>query len=151
MKVETTRFGTLEVDDSTLITMPSGPIGFECYRQFCLIESHTKANFRWLQSVDEPGLAFVVIDPSEFFADYEIELSDLDVDRLQLTDEEDALVLTILTIRNDGQDISANLAAPIVVNSKNLIGAQVVLQNEQYSTQHPLLVGRTMMRTAKAA
>ena len=149
MIVDTTRFGTMEVDENTLITMPSGPIGFEDYRQFCLIEPHAKANFRWLQSADEPGLAFVVVDPTEFFANYEIEIGDSDVERLRLENEEDALVFTILTIRNGGHDISANLAAPIVINSKNLIGAQVVLQSERYSTQSPLTVGHAL--AAKAA
>ena len=151
MQVKTMRFGTLEVDDSTLIKMPRGPLGFEDYRRFCLIEPHAKASFRWLQSVDEPGLAFVVVDPSEHFDNYEVEIGDSDEERLQLVDESDALVFTILTIRNGGQDITANLAAPIIINAKNLIGAQVVLQNERYSTQCPLIVGHAEAVVAKAA
>lgn len=139
MKVETTRFGVLEVDESTLITMPSGPAGFENSTRFCLIQHRAGANFRWLQSIEEPGLAFVVVDPSEHFADYEIEIGEADVRKLQLTSEEDALVLTILSIRDNGQSVSANLAAPIVVNSKNLTGAQIVLEDERYTARHSLV------------
>jgi len=148
MNVETTRFGVLEVDDGTLITMPSGPLGFEGYTRFCLIQHDAAASFRWLQSIEKPSLAFVVVDTSEYFADYEIEISDADAAKLQLEDEKDALVLTILTIRDNGQDISANLAAPVIVNSKNLMGAQIVLSDERYTTQHALIRTRAAKNIA---
>lgn len=152
MTVETTRFGALEVSDSALITMPSGPLGFEGHKRFCLIDHSPEANFRWLQSAEEPSLAFVVVDPSEYFADYEIEISDSDVEKLQLTSEDDAIVLATLTIRNNGQDVSANLAAPIIINSKNLTAAQVVLQDERYTTRHPVIQTCSTERAiAKAA
>ena len=148
MNVETTRFGVLEVDEGTLITMPSGPLGFEGYTRFCLIQHDAQASFRWLQSIEEPGLAFVVVHPSEYFADYEIEISDADAAKLQLESEDDALVLAILTIRDNGQDISANLAAPVIVNSKNLMGAQIALRDERYTTQHALIRTRAAKKTA---
>src|SRR3989339_1909025 len=129
MEVNTTRFGVLEIDESSIIRMPKGPIGFEKQKDYCLIQHRPDTNFRWLQSVDEPGLAFVVVDPSEFFTDYEIELSDTEAEKLRLKDADDAMVLVVVTINDRGQEISANLAAPVVVNSKELIGAQVVLQN----------------------
>lgn len=151
MKVETTRFGVVEVDESTLITMPSGPLGFEDSTRFCLIQNRTGASFRWLQSIEDPGLAFVVVDPSEYFDDYEIEIGESDVQKLQLNSEEDALVLSILTIRDNGQTVSANLAAPIVVNSKNLTGAQIVLQDERYTARHSLAQARVEQTTAVRA
>ena len=152
MNVETTRFGALEVDDNMLVTMPSGLLGFEDYTKFCLIQHRGSAEFQWLQSTEEPGLAFVLVDPSKYFASYEIEISDSDVEKLKLASEDDAIVLAILTISNSGQNISANLAAPVIINSKNLIGAQVVLQNERYSTRHALAAKRAAETvTAKAA
>ncbi|NLN75976.1 MAG: flagellar assembly protein FliW [Armatimonadetes bacterium] len=138
MRIETTRFGVVEVDESALVNIPGGLLGFEEQTKYCLIQHRPSANFRWLQSTQEPSLAFVVVDPSEYFADYEIELSDRDVQRLQLSGAEDAIILTILTIRDSGSDVSANLAAPIVINSKNLIAAQVVLEDERYQTRHVL-------------
>jgi flagellar assembly factor FliW len=151
MKVETTRFGVVDVDESTLITMPSGPLGFENSTRFCLIQPRAGASFRWLQSIEEPALAFVVVDPSEYFTDYEIEIGESDVQKLQLTSEEDALVLAILTIRDNGHSVSANLAAPIVVNSKNLTGAQIVLEDERYNARHALVGTHAQQTTAARA
>jgi flagellar assembly factor FliW len=150
MTVETTRFGSIEVDENTLITMPSGLPGFEKRTRFCLVRHRAGQNFQWLQSVEEPGLAFVVVDPSGYFESYEVEIGDSDVERLGLEDARDALVLAIVTIRNGGAVITANLAAPIVINSKNNIGAQVVLQNELYTTQHALIVRPAAHQAAAA-
>ena len=142
MRVETTRFGVVEIDESTLITMQSGPLGFDKFTRFCLIQHRTGASFRWLQSIEEPGLAFVVVEPSEYFSDYEIEIGEADIQKLQLAVEEDALVLTILTIRDNGQSVSANLVAPIIVNNKNLTGAQIVLEDERYTARHSLIMAQ---------
>ena len=98
MKIETSRFGALEIDDSSIITMPRGPLGFEDKTRFVTIQHRTDTLFRWLQCVDDSELAFVVIDPSVFFSDYDIEISDSDVEKLQLQSEDDAFVLTFVTI-----------------------------------------------------
>lgn len=139
MKVETTRFGTLDIDDGAVVTMPRGPLGFEHCTEFCLIQHRPDISFRWLQSTTDPALAFVVIDPSEFFADYMIEVSDSDAELLQLSKPEDALVLVVLTIGKDGKETTANLAAPVVINSVKLVGMQVILQDDRYSTRHALI------------
>ena len=139
MKVETTRFGTLEVDDDALISMPGGMLGFEDCTRFLLIQHRPDSSLRWLQSVEEPAVAFVVLDPMAQFSDYEVEVSDSDAEKLQLASAEDATVFVVLTISNQGKDISANLAAPIVVNFKEQLAAQIVLQSERYSTQHSLI------------
>ncbi len=140
MKVETTRFGVLEIDESALITMPGGMLGFENCTRFFFLQHRTGSNFKWFQSVEEPAVAFVVVDPVLYFTDYEVEISDSDAEKLHLTaDSEDASVFVILTIANQGKHVSANLAAPIIVNFAEQLAAQVVLQDERYSTQHSLI------------
>ncbi|MDH7602774.1 MAG: flagellar assembly protein FliW [Armatimonadota bacterium] len=138
MKIATTRFGVVEIDDSSVIRMVNGPIGFEAYKNYCLIQHRPDTSFRWLQSVDEPTLAFVVVDPSQLFEDYTIELTDADAEALRLECAEDALVLTVVTIGEGGKEITVNLAAPIVINAKELIGMQVVLQDGRYPVRQPL-------------
>lgn len=140
MKVETTRFGMIEIDDSSIIRMPKGPIGFEDYKDYCLMQHRPDTSLRWLQSIDEPSLAFVVVDPSRFFADYEIEVPDAEAEMLHLENADDAIVLTIVTVGEGGRELSINLAAPVVINSEELIGLQVVLQDNRYSVKHPLVV-----------
>ncbi len=142
MKVETTRFGVVEIDEANLVILPDGLLGFEEYRQYCLIQHRPSSGFRWLQSIDDPSLAFVVVDPSEHFNDYEIEIGDSDIQKIQLLNAEDATVLVIVSIRDGGKSISANLAAPIVVNSKNLTAAQIVLQDERYETRHAMIAAQ---------
>jgi flagellar assembly factor FliW len=122
--------------------MSRGPLGFEDQTDYCLIQHRPDTSFRWLQSIDEPSLAFVVADPSEFFADYDIEVPDSETGILRLKNPDDALVLTIVTISDGGSRITANLAAPIVINSRELIGLQVILQDNRHSVEQPLVVNR---------
>ncbi len=142
MKVETTRFGVVEIDEASLVSLPEGLLGFEGYSRYCLLQPRPSASFRWLQSIEDPSLAFVVVDPSEHFHDYEIEIRDSDIQKIQLCDAEDAMVLVIVSIRDGGKSISANLAAPIVINSKNLTAAQIVLQDERYETRHAMFAAQ---------
>ena len=150
MKVNTTRFGVIDVDEASTITMVKGPLGYEDQKEYVLIQHRPDTKFRWLQSLDEPCLAFVVVDPTDFFADYEFEVPDAEADKLRLASEDDALVLLVVTIADEGKDVTADLAAPIVINSRELIGTQVVLQDTQYSVKHPL-VEQGRKRPAKAA
>src|SRR6478609_2678770 len=72
MDIATTRFGRLEVNEERIITFPHGLLGFPQHQRFALIQTGEENYFFWLQSVDEPSLAFVVTDPSIFFKDYEV-------------------------------------------------------------------------------
>ena len=72
MEIQSTRFGRLNVDDDRVMTFPNGLLGFPSYTRFALIQTGQENYFFWLQSVDEPNLAFVVTDPSLFFKDYEV-------------------------------------------------------------------------------
>ena len=139
MRVETTRFGVLDVDESSVIKMPKGPMGFESLTEFVVIEHRPDTEFRWMQSTEDPALAFVVVDPAKFFNEYEIEISDADVEKLHLTSETDATVLVIVTIADSGKDITANLAAPVIINSKELIAQQIVVQDSRFGVKHQLI------------
>jgi len=136
MIVETTRFGSIEVDDGSVLLMKRGILGFEFAKKFCLIQHRPDTPFKWLQSVETPDLAFAVIDPLQFISDYEIEISDVDATELELTDPEEAVVLTTVTIKGDEGLVTTNLAGPIVINAKTLVGMQLVLEDERYGTQH---------------
>jgi flagellar assembly factor FliW len=156
MKVETSRFGAIEVEESSIIKMPRGLIGFEQYTSFVLVEHRPDTNFRWLQSTEESSLAFVVVDPSKFYADYEVEISDADAEKLNLKSASDTSVLVVATV-SSGEEITANLAAPVVINMKEMLGMQVILQDNRYPIKHPLVAiiekcaEKTEEITAKAA
>jgi flagellar assembly factor FliW len=139
MRIQTRRFGEVEIDPDTIISMSAGPFGFEGARQFCLIEHAPGCDFRWLQSLADPGLAFVVVDPMRFFPDYDVEIDDDDARELGLESAGDAAVLSIVTIPPDVGETSANLLGPIVINAANRKAKQVILQNDGYTTKHRLL------------
>ncbi|MCX6345967.1 MAG: flagellar assembly protein FliW [Armatimonadetes bacterium] len=139
MKVETSRFGEIQVNESSVIKMHRGPIGFEDHTSFVVVEHRPDTEFRWFQSTQEATLAFVVVDPSKFFNEYEITISDADAEKLNLKDEADANAFVIVTIPGSGQEITANLAAPLIINTKEMTAMQVILPDSQYPVRHPLV------------
>jgi len=139
MLVETEKFGALEVDPGALIEMPDGLYGFEHAKRFCLLDHTKAAAFRWLQCVDAPGLAFVVVNPYDFFADYEVELDDQEAAAIELRAPEDALILSLVTLGERAAEATANLVGPIVINARSRKAKQVVLANQAYTTKHRLL------------
>lgn len=138
MIVNTTRFGVIEVDDSALISMPEGMIGFGEQRSYCLIDHQPESVFKWLQSTHDPDLAFLVIDPSDVVADYEVMLPDWDVEFLQLADASEAVVVATVTIDTEAETVSTNLLAPIVINGRTKLARQVILESGDYSVRHEI-------------
>ena len=134
-----TRFGTLEFTDQDIISFPEGLIGFEGHTQFVLVPSKPGSPFSWLQSTNDPSLAFLVADPNAFFNDYSPELSDRDASTLGLSESSDyALVVTAAIPSGQPNNATANLAAPIIINLDSRIGKQVILENEAYTMRHPI-------------
>ena len=151
MNIDTTRFGTIEIAEESIVHMPEGMLGFESARRFVLLEDRPDTAFKWLQAVDEPALAFIVVNPMEFFPHYEIELTDEQAESLDLGDPCDAAMLTTVTIGNDGM-VTTNLLGPVVMNSRTLQARQFVLQDERYGARHMICeLPRMDSQPAKAA
>ena len=128
MKVESPRFGSLDVDSSKLIQFPAGLPGFEECKQFTFLEvGELQAQaLGVLQSIDRPDVAFSVGQPDMFGLHYEFALSDDEEKLLQASRAEDLTVLLILR-REDEQPLKANLMAPLVINTVSRIGFQKVI------------------------
>ena len=149
MEIESTRFGRLDVDDERVITFPAGLLGFPDHRRFALIQTGEENYFFWLQSVDDPNLAFVVTDPSTFFKDYQVPVRDETRQELQLADEG---FLQVFVICNKvGDWLTGNLLGPILVNAENRLAQQVVLTEKKWTTRQPLLRLQSEMPLAKSA
>jgi flagellar assembly factor FliW len=131
---------TLRSGKEKPIDLPLGLLGFERFKQYVLLAEPDQAPFSWLQVVDDPGLAFIVIPSFEVLPNYEPDISKEDVSFLEISSPDDVLLLSIVTLRGQGR-ATANLKAPIVVNRHTSRGKQVVLANAaQYQLQHPLPV-----------
>lgn len=139
MKITTSRFGELEIDASRIITFSEGILGFPNDRRYVLLEREANSPFRWLQSLDNGDLAFVLVDPLCFLPDYRVEISPEDAQDLGIQNPENTVVLCIVTIGEGGTSVTANLLGPIVINPTTMRARQVVLLDSQYSVQYDLL------------
>ncbi len=132
-QVRTTRFGELEVDETDVITFDEGLVGFEDFTSAMLVAVDADGLFWWLQSVDQPDAAFLLLTPWPLFPAYEPELPTLDQGLLALDDPADALVFCVVTSHQEPRRLTANLAGPVIVNHRTQRGRQVVLE-----TEHPM-------------
>jgi len=141
MKLQTSRFGEIEIPDDRLIHFPEGILGFPQFHRYALIDNAKGGAFRWLQSADDGKLAFVVADPWKFFSDYRVNARPEDLEAIKLSSVETAGVLVIMTIRRDQGEISANLQGPLLMNSEARLGRQLVLNDPGLTPHHKLLLG----------
>ena len=140
MKVETTRFGEIEFKETDVIHLPNGLVGFGQYRRYIIIPHSENSPLFWLQSVDDPGLAFVIIDPMFFRPDYQVVLDVSDAQAIGIEDISKAAVYAIVVIpSNDPPKMTANLMGPLVINPETRIGKQIIMQDSPYSTRHFIL------------
>jgi flagellar assembly factor FliW len=132
---ESTRFGPLSVSSDRIITFPSGLIGFPRPNKFVLIDH--KHPFSWLHGVDEPSIAFVVIDGFEVGYNYDLTLP-FSQPECDFKETDEFAILVVVTVRGDPSATTANLKAPLFVNIRNLRGAQVIFDSPDLSTRVPL-------------
>lgn len=145
MQVRTTRFGNVEIAEDRVISFPKGLLGFGEYRKYCLLEPAEDSAFFWLQSIDDPALAFVVTDPSLFVPDYSVPIRSEQMGDLGLSRLEDAQVFVI--VNKVDQTLTGNLQGPLVINTLSRSGEQFVLAEKRWTTRHPLI---TLAKTATA-
>jgi flagellar assembly factor FliW len=140
MKIQTTRFGELEIADSSVITFNKGIPGFEESKEYVLIPADEKGEtpFFFLQSIDREEVNFFLVDPFSFFDEYDVKLEEQMVDRLELESPTDAIVLTTVTAKGEIKDATTNLKAPLIINNNKQLGMQIVLDNKDYLIKQPL-------------
>jgi flagellar assembly factor FliW len=139
MQINTTRFGLIDIDEKRLVSFPDGLPGFSEVRRFVLVEHAPESPFHWLQSLDDPALAFVVMNPILIDPTYGEVISKRLYEDLGLQGSEDAAILAIVTIDAKNQRVTANLLAPLVINPMTRQGKQVILENSPYSTKQDLV------------
>ena len=137
MRIDTTRFGTVEIDERRILEFPEGLLGFPQHKRYALIQTNDDPVFFWLQSIDEPALAFVVCDPRAFVPDYRVPVRQADLEALGIRDLTDCQVLVI--VNKVGDELTGNLLGPLVIGASSLRGRQLVLSDRRYNTRHPLM------------
>ncbi|MBS1256827.1 MAG: Flagellar assembly factor FliW [Deltaproteobacteria bacterium] len=138
MLIQTSRFGEIEVEDDQIITFPSGLVGFSEDRRFVIREDEAAAPFRWLQSVDNNGLAFVMIEPHVSVSNYELALTHEHLKKLDAKNIEELSVFVLVTMAKEMKDVTINLQGPLVFNFETRLGLQFIIPDGKYSTRHLL-------------
>jgi flagellar assembly factor FliW len=137
--VTTTRFGDLDVDPSKIIDFPRGILGFEAHGRFVLVDQPEIQPFVYLQSLDDPALAFIVVDPRLVFPNYKVHVEPQEIADLNVRDVKSICMWVIVTVPSEVSKMSANLQGPILVNQENNCAKQVVLMRSSYTTRHYLM------------
>lgn len=138
MRVSATRFGNISIDETKVINMRDGMLGFEHLKRYVLLMHDEKIPFWWLQSIEDGSVAFVVINAFVVKPDYEPVISDDEVKSLEIASPEDAVLFSVVTICSDPFKVTANLRAPIVINAKKMLAKQVILVEPDYPVQYPV-------------
>ena len=139
MKIVTSRFGELEVSEDLIIEMTKPVLGFEQVRRYVVVETEDFEPFKWLQSVDDPDLAFVIVNPLLFFPDYTIEVNPKEIEELKVESAGHIITYSIVTIPADYTRMTANLQGPILINTRTNLGKQLVLVNSRHGIKHRLV------------
>jgi len=138
MRIESRAYGPIEIEDRQVITFPAGILGFEHLHEYALLDA-TQPGFYWLQSLENPGIAFIMLNPYDLRPDYVLDVPDEDLRSIAYGDEEDILVFAIVTIPEDESRISANLQGPVVINRAARLGRQAISLDPRWRTKHLIL------------
>lgn len=134
--IDTSRFGSIDVPEDSIVEFPEGLVGLHDFRRFVLID-RPNSPMRWMQSMEVPELAFLVADPQMFVTDYRAEVPGTELETLGETNSDELAVGVICTIPENPSEATVNLRAPLVVDIRSRRGKQVVLTDSEYAIHHP--------------
>jgi flagellar assembly factor FliW len=140
IKVNTKPFGEIEVDEIQIIDFPQGILGFDFIKKFVILDADDGGSpFKWMQAFEEKDLAFVIIRPLDFIEEYELVISQNDLDEVKSGSIDELITFSIVTIPENPRDMTANLQGPIIINPAKRIGKQAISLSDRYTVRHNIL------------
>jgi flagellar assembly factor FliW len=131
--------GEIEYEEENIIVFNKGLLGLNELKKYVLLDLEGYEPFKVLQSLEDEEIALIVTSPYEFFNDYEIKLSEETVKNLKIDSPEQVEIVTTVTLNSDVEKITTNLQGPIVINTFNNNGEQIVLDSSKYKVKNPLI------------
>ena len=138
MQIDTVRFGSVEIDDEKLIVFDEGIPGLEDYHKYALLQFEESYPIFWLQSTEDGGICLPVLDTFKVLEGYVFDIDDTDVKELELGGPENLHVVSVLVIPEDIQNMTVNLAAPIIINLVTGKAKQIILPGSDYNVRVPV-------------
>jgi len=148
MKVQSSRFGTIELDDQEVINFPAGLIGFPDETSFVMLRPKPESPIAWLHSTQTSWFALPVVSAEALAADFGGSISEATKAAGIVASDEPFAVMAVLNAPGAGAPASVNLMAPIIVNAETRQGAQLLLDSSNYSTQEPFVLRTAEARTS---
>ncbi|SDE50260.1 flagellar assembly factor FliW [Paenibacillus sp. UNCCL117] len=140
MKANTRFFGEVTFEEKDLFIFVQGMPGLEAYTRYLLIPVEEGVPFYYMQSIEEPNLAFMITDPFQFFLDYDFSVDELLQQELKLEGAGEVEVWSVVTVNENLEEATINLLAPIVVNSGKKLAKQIILHDSAYQVKEKLLL-----------
>ncbi len=141
MIVNTKFLGDIQIEEKDIISFDNGIPGFMDLHKFVLLPVEGNPSLYYMQSIDEAAICFITISPFMIVEDYEADISEETIEKLDITKVEDVSLLAILTIPDNIKEITANLQAPLVINNTNNKAFQEILNNDNYCVKYKLYKG----------
>ncbi|MBO6006998.1 MAG: flagellar assembly protein FliW [Lachnospiraceae bacterium] len=141
MLIKTKIFGEVEISDEKILTFEDGIIGFPDLKHFTLIHDEEKGNdagIRYFQSIEEPGFAMPVMNPLMVCETYNPQVSEELLSDLGNLSDENIVVLVTVTVPTDLTKMTVNLQGPIIINSDEKKGAQIIVEGNDYPVRFPI-------------
>ncbi len=132
MLLNTRCFGEVKIKKEEIISFTQPILGYDEYKQYILMKNESIFPTFWLQSVENPELAFPVVSPFIIDENYSINLNVYDFEDINLKEFNNAIILTLLVVPQDLSLIRTNLRAPIIYNPIEKLAKQIVLKEEKY-------------------
>ena len=138
MIYKTRDFGEREIPDSKVIIFKQPIFGFDDYKRYTLIfDEEIGDQIVWLQSLEEPGLCFLLFNPSQFEDFYKPETT---AENEKLLGTGEYACWSVLSLKEDFETSTVNLKSPVIINSTTGVAAQVILEQD-YPVRHPIMEG----------
>ncbi|NBI27735.1 flagellar assembly protein FliW [Chengkuizengella marina] len=139
MKIKTKHFGEIEIDESKIMTFTKGLLGFEDVKSYALLKLDQEIPLTYMQAVEEQNLNFIILDPFQFFKDYNVELSNEIQKELDIKEPSEVAIWSLVSIQDNLENATCNLIAPLVINIRTKQGKQIILHNSSYTTKHTFI------------
>lgn len=141
MIISTQRFGDLEVAEKDVMKMTSPLPGFPTTQNFFFLQKDSIKPFKWMQSVQEPALTFVVVEPQYFFHDYAPVLNGFDLKEVDADTLDDIDIIVIVVLPEDMSKMTANLKGPLIINKTAGKMKQVFIDTDRWTVRESILEG----------
>jgi flagellar assembly factor FliW len=139
--ISTLRFGEVEIDEKKSLTLDGGLPGLEGFETYAVLQFDESYPIVWLQSLEDAGVCLPVIDSFLAVPDYAFDIDDAEARELQIEGPEDLQIISVVVIPDRIEHMTANLAAPIVINLRTGKAKQIILSGGDYNVRFPVFDG----------